>query len=189
MSRFTILGLAAVLGIVAAALATAGSHAPDQIVSPPSTPPPSPEASGSFRVGQTIDLGITPQSVAAGLGSVWVAGVQDVYRTESQLLRVDPTTHSITRLPTKFSQCGSFDEWHTFGVGFESIWVPDCARSTLLRVNPQTGAIEATFTGVTRKASNEPESIVAFDASAAWRYAWSVSRSLTSSRIRSSDRL
>jgi virginiamycin B lyase len=72
-------------------------------------------------------------------------------------------------LPTAFSQCvPAFYDWQRIAVGLGSVWVPDCGSNRLLRVNPETGAIEATFAGISRKSSIEPESIVAFDASAAW---------------------
>ncbi|HKG55802.1 MAG TPA: hypothetical protein VKA85_00960 [Candidatus Limnocylindrales bacterium] len=168
-SRMAMLGMAAVLVAIGAALVTVGSRQTDQFSLRP-TPAPSRVASGGFEIGPTIDLGIVPRSVAAGMGAIWVAGMTDNYNTEGHLLRVDATTHAVTRLPTAFSQCnwGSNEwDWPKIVIAAGSLWMPDCGPHEMLRVNPRTGAIEARFPSAA-VTSARPGNLITFDASSAW---------------------
>jgi hypothetical protein len=167
--RMAALSVAGVVVAIGVALVASGSPQPDQLAGLP-TPPPSPIASRGFEIGSTIELGIAPRSVAAGLGSIWVAGSNETDQTDGHLLRVDPNTRRVTRLPTSFTECdwGSNEwDWPRIAFGAGSLWMPDCAPGDMLRVDPRTGAIEARFQSVA-VTSARPGALITFDGGSAW---------------------
>jgi DNA-binding beta-propeller fold protein YncE len=100
------------------------------------------------RVTATIEVGRSPQGLAVGEGSTWVAVPTD--GCAGEIVRIDPATNEIaTRVPV--------DGWPSdLAVGFGSVWVegevcdPAGPRSAVARIDPaSTRVVESISVGET----------------------------------------
>jgi YVTN family beta-propeller protein len=89
------------------------------------------------RVEQTIGVGVSTATLAAGAGAVWVLSDQQ------ELIRVDPAFGVLKtkRLPLGEGQQNSLGDPAGIAVGSGSVWIQDGGR-TLLRIDPRTSAVE-----------------------------------------------
>jgi hypothetical protein len=165
--RIGLLGIAAVMGIMAGVIGTGGTPNVDRSVARETASQLAPAP--SVGVVATVDLGFRPHTIAAGLGAIWVAGVTDEYATPATIARVDAITHAVTTVTVATTACdGGFYGWAPIGVGFGSLWIVDCGGDRIIRVEPATGRIEASFTGLVGPGEQSPGSLVAFDGSSAY---------------------
>ena len=93
--------------------------------------------------GAPIALGPDAAAVAAGEGSLWVAG-------GTSLIRIDPAQNSIVaRIPVGNTATA-------VAVGDDAVWVADAVAAKVTRIDPETNEIDATI-----RLGNRPTAIAA----------------------------
>src|SRR3954469_1320142 len=177
---FALVAIAAAIAIIGVAIATTGATRPDgtdrralptapAVVQPTSSSAIASLPADTLGIGTTIDLPIVPESVVTGFGSVWVAGVTDEYKSPAELLRINPSTGDVARVPLSFDACSNaFDTAPDLQVGFGSLWLSDCKSGAILRVNPDTYKVQASFSSASLLHRSISEHLVAFDSRSAF---------------------
>jgi len=84
----------------------------------------------------TVKVGRTPQAIAVGDGSLWVAAFDDGTISRLDLTTGEPIGDAI-QLTDAFPSALAY--------GFDSLWVTDVVDDTLLRLDESTGEIEQTI--------------------------------------------
>ena len=84
----------------------------------------------------TVRVGRTPQALAFGDGSVWVAAFDD-----GTIWRIDASSGEVVGNPFELED--AFPS--AIAVGFGSVWVTDVVDDTLLRLDEATGEVEQTI--------------------------------------------
>jgi hypothetical protein len=164
--KIGLLGLAAVLATVAGIIGSGAARPVDQSSLSETARP---AGSRALEIAATLDLGFRPHVVATGFGAVWVAGVVDEYAAAAKLVRIDPVSHQMTDVAVELSACyPAFYDWPTIVTGFGSLWVPDCGGKRILRLDPDTGRVQAAFVGFAGRSPISADHLVAFDVSAAY---------------------
>jgi DNA-binding beta-propeller fold protein YncE len=95
-----------------------------------------PSGEGAEPEVTTVKVGRTPQAIAVGDGSLWVAAFDDGTISRVDLATGEPTGDAI-RLKEAFPSALAY--------GFDSLWVTDVVADTLLRLDESTGEIEQTI--------------------------------------------
>src|SRR5215216_4671428 len=85
------------------------------------------------RVTAAVPVGAKPEAVAVGLGSAWVANVE-----ERTLTRIDARTHATRTIALPATPTD-------VAVGFDAVWVAYGILGELARIDPQRNAVVKTF--------------------------------------------
>jgi DNA-binding SARP family transcriptional activator/DNA-binding beta-propeller fold protein YncE len=97
-------------------------------------------ASTTRRTGE-LDLGFIPTALTASHGSVWTASSTGT-QLRLVLWRIDPTSLRVTQT-VPLGNADSFLATVDVAAGAGAIWATNYAERTLIRVNPDSGAVEA----------------------------------------------
>ena len=95
----------------------------------------------SNRLVSDVSLGTGPTKIAVGEGAVWATSEQ-----ERSVLRIDPASKSVQRIPVEGDPSG-------IAVGAGAVWVADSLDGTVMRIDPGTNRVVQTIPiGVTPSA-------------------------------------
>lgn len=158
--RRVVFAVAAALTLAAGLVGIGGSPLVDDSIVPPPSPSPSP----SLSISTTMDLTFYPYSVSVGLGAVWMVGPINEYEPSGVLARVDTKSRKLTEFPVDVTGCSStYSDWSRPGFGFGSVWLPDCGGDRIIRLDPETGVIQASFPSFVSPWDAPQDHLVAFD--------------------------
>src|SRR6185437_13041362 len=99
------------------------------------------------RVGDPIGVAIHPDAIAAGAGSIWVAGLYD-----DEVTRIDAASGRVLAARIRVG-----DEPDAIATGGGSVWVANLAADTVTRIDAATGAVA----GDPIHVGSRPDAIVA----------------------------
>lgn len=118
----TIVGLAALLGLLAAGASTASTHAA------PTKP--------ALRIGARIPIGELAGGIVAAAGSIWAVTVYP----KQQVVQIDPGTNRVVgRIFLGGTPSPGDVAWITYGAG--ALWVSRAEANEVDQIDPASGAI------------------------------------------------